>query len=259
MNKELQVKHLENLMASDLKNDTDIKVLDQRLEKIESILDESDNYISLNDNLDFLLIICQHHPKNVFLIVKNFLERLKDLTLSYSNFTEYSEKELQKYFSKDDLKQKAFNILRNPYVCYPELDEVISFFFLSSSNVDKVIQKSSREGLESMTSFNEGYWEWEGRQDFKPQIKILDQIDNLIKENNLKTDWLFIIGLVKKILSNQFFYAQWSNYNKITFTQGIIPETSEGFDVRRKCFVLLKKLYNQERLNKKSPPESFSI
>ena len=259
MSKELQIKVLKKLMK--FNQDQDGKeiqeALHKKLQTIKKLLECSSEYAVLDDNMDYLSLICRQYPLETVSLLRDFLERLKTLQLVHKPVADPSDDDLERFYTKNTLKVKSLRILDNLYVSYSQLDDVvISLFLMNSLDPDRDVKEQACGGLYSLAYFNVRYWS--RHKNFMPQSKIIELVKKLIKEKKEEAYWQLMVDLLDKVLSNQVFDDYSSDYNQVTFRRVTVPEGDERQAIREKCLNLLKKLYellngsSQEPFNRKA-------
>ena len=242
MNDKLQIKFLKKLILFS-EEESAKENLDEHWRNIKDALETVSFYDVLDNNLDYLDVICCKYSQETVFVIRSFLRRLETFDLIYNPIAGFSEEDLKKYCTKSSLKEKALKIIKHYEVRYPQINNVLDIFFdyAFDANNDKEVKEEACDGLRSLALFNISYWNT--HKDFNAQFQVISKVDKLIEKGEQERYWQVIISLLQNILANQVMNFYSPNYNQVEFRQTEIPEEKERDEIRHNCLKLLKALY----------------
>jgi hypothetical protein len=240
MDDSLRLKALKRLARSE--SDKAQTALSNELEKIRTALSEETRYDILETQRLFLeAIMYRLHGPSLDIILE-FIERLKDMQLTYHEGSAFDLDSLAKFQNNATLTAKSAQLLAN--LRYLETPGVFDALIDLSKSADEEVRKQALGGLERLAAFDIFiFYGTDGKTGIgsTPQkiiIEKLERFDDVLLEANSTA----VESLCGALLSPSMEGTS-SNYRELTIHSRAVPASDEVKDVRKRAVELLKKLY----------------
>ncbi len=210
--------------------------------KIAAALASETRYDLLEQQIELLDIFAFRVPETAVAIVRDFIDRLGDLELTYDSVMGVSESDRTTYQNNNHLSVGVLKLLDR--IRYHRLEDILEIFLLQSKNENAEVRKQANEGLEHLAEYNiDIYYGGKNRAGFgpAPQLDILVWVEALDAAEQRRNSSA-IIDVCKHLLSPSMGSTTW-DYNTVTWSSAPIPVTDEIKDIRRRSRRLLKRLY----------------
>lgn len=231
----LRKNFLNNL--AELNADTAVTVLSKEIEDIAAILRTESDYNKLKSQIELLESFAYRLPQETISIVIDFLERLKDINLTYDESLRPYIGFYSRFYTRETLIVMVLELIK--YLRYLELDKVLAIFLSYSLNENEKIKKAATDGLIALAKFNISVWSKIGPE---PQLRILEVIEDYLRADpQVYIEGIIIIceALLSPTLEDTV-----ADYQSLTWKSAEIPICPEIQDIRNSAIKILESLYN---------------
>ncbi len=211
------------------------------LTKITAILQNATQYNNISDQLELLDAIVYRVPEKAITTIRDFLERLKALELTYMETPGNSLEQIRKYLNNYKLMKEALDVLED--IRYHRPSEVLDIFFEYSCYEEESVAMQAKHGIEKLAEYNLDIFcgdgkDWQGLG-LLPQDEVLKKIVSF-DEVQKKKYYSAIIIACKQMLSPTI-TGRCSTYKTITVRTSAIPVGVK--EIRNKVLQELQGLY----------------
>lgn len=241
MEKNLKQKALQNLAQT--AGEVAEEAIKKESAKIIAVLQKETQYEKIVDDLVLLDTIAYRVYEQAFKAIRDFLERLKSLKLTYENILGFSSEQLSEYRNNFDLIVKSLEVLEN--IRYHKPSEILDIFFEYSCHEKENVAKQAIQGISKLAEYDLDIFYGDGKNwlglGWEPQEKVLEKISSFDK-NQKKNYFSAIIVSCTQILSPTITGTK-SNYKTFTFRTGAMPAEDGVKQIRKKALDELQNLY----------------
>ena len=235
MDKALKKKFISRLLKEEY-NENIKNLINNELESIKTILNQSKNYDDIIECIELLKEISVRETEKSLNIIDNLLSNLNNIELSYESSKYYTKEDLARIYDKNSIYIKILDILS--YIRYLDIEKVVNILLKHSINQDEDIYKKIIKILEDASEYNIKVLKDRG---FETQTLIINLINKLLDQEKLKyADAISII--CKKLLSTTASSNSYQ-FNSFTFGSGYITPSDEYKTIRESSISILKNLY----------------
>ena len=224
MDKALKKKFISRLLKEEY-NENIKNLINNELESIKTILNQSKNYDDIIECIELLKEISVRETEKSLNIIDNLLSNLNNIELSYESSKYYTKEDLARIYDKNSIYIKILDILS--YIRYLDIEKVVNILLKHSINQDEDIYKKIIKILEDASEYNIKVLKDRG---FETQTLIINLINKLLDQEKLKyADAISII--CKKLLSTTASSNSYQ-FNSFTFGSGYITPSDEYKTIR---------------------------
>jgi len=240
MNKKLKLRALKQLAKTE--GDNIQAALNKEVEKIAVLLRQQTQYDLIEEQLEFLDAISYRVPTETVEIIKEFLEYIGKIELTYQSMAEVFEASFKKFYNKDSLVLKALAVLARVY-CY-QIDQILDIFLEYSLDTNDTVRKQIEKYLKICASYHISVVEKTG---YALQQRIVKKIESLSGNDRFRYLQAVII-LLGNIFSLEMEDESWT-WNALTIRHGAIPVTNDLQRIRDKAIGFLQELYTTDSIS----------
>lgn len=218
--------------------------LQRETAKVAVSLETDTQFDLLDQQLGVLKAIGHRASARTVQVLLAFVERLKSLTLSYSEATLLPEEMLREYHNTAALTVRAIEVLAQ--LRYLETESVLRAFLNLAHHDAESVRKKALEGLSEISSYRIDVIYGDGNRPgigVAPQRKVIEEIFSLT-DDALRRDLFPILTLVDGLLSPTMHHTSWT-YQTVTWSQGAVPAAPALAEIRSRTIQLLKHIYQQ--------------
>lgn len=241
MDKKLKLKALKNLAKS--AGDVAKTAILKETSKIIEALQKETQYDRIENQLEYLDAIAYRVHEETVVAIRNLLERLKGIELTYQESLGYPVERLKKYQNSYVLMVRALEVLE--HIRYHQPDKILDIFFEYSCHEDESVAKQAKHGIEEIAGYDLDIFYGDGKDwsglGWEPQEKVLEKIISF-DETQKQKYFSAIIVACEQILSPTI-SGESSTYKTFTWQTGVIPATDGIKIIRKKALVELQHIY----------------
>jgi hypothetical protein len=218
--------------------------LQKEIAKVATALETDTQFDLLEQQLGILKIVCHRASAQAVQILLAFIERLKSLTLSYSEKELLAEEVVREYHNTAALTIRAIEVLA--HLRYLETKSVLHALIDLAHHEAENVRKKALEGLSEISSYKINVIYGDGSQrgiGVAPQKTIIEEISSL-NESALRHNFSPVLTLANGLLSPTMHKTSWT-YQTVTWSQGAVPAAPEIAEVRSRAIQLLERVYRQ--------------
>lgn len=220
-----------------------LQVIQKEYVKITTALENEVRYDNITDQLELLDTIAYRVYIDAVNTIRIFLERLKDLELTYQEIPGYPAERIREYQNNHTLMVQALEVLER--IRYHQPSVILDIFLDYSCHEEEIVANQAKHGIEKLASYDLDIFYGDGKEwsglGWEPQEKILEKINSLDKIQKQKY-FSAIIVACKQILSPTISGVS-STFNTVTLRASTLPAIAEVKEVRKKAIVVLQNLY----------------
>ena len=138
MDKALKKKFISRLLKEEY-NENIKNLINNELESIKTILNQSKNYDDIIECIELLKEISVRETEKSLNIIDNLLSNLNNIELSYESSKYYTKEDLARIYDKNSIYIKILDILS--YIRYLDIEKVVNILLKHSINQDEDIYK----------------------------------------------------------------------------------------------------------------------
>lgn len=244
----MDIKQKKNIFAHlAQKAETDqaaLQAIKKESANITAALQSEAHYANIADHLELLDTIAYRVHEETVRIIKDILERLKDLKLTYENIPGYPVEWLREYQNNYTLMVKALEVLE--HIRYHQPSDNLDIFFDYSCHKDESVAKQAKHGIEKLAGYDLDIFygdgkKWQGLR-WQPQEIVLEKIASFDKMQKQKY-FLAIIVACEQILSPTISGTS-STYETVTWSTGAVPAIDGVKEIRNKALGEILSLYS---------------
>lgn len=216
--------------------------LRKEVDKITAVLQSETQYDHIETQLELLDTIAYRVYEETVATIRELLERLKSMELTYEEIDGYPAERLHKFQNSYTLIAKALEVLE--HIRYHQPSEILDIFFEYSCHAEENVAKKATHGIEKISGYDLDIFYGDGKDwsglGWEPQEKVLDKIASF--NETQKKKYLFAIVIACEQILSPTITGTSSNYNAFTWRTGAVPADSVN-DIRKKSLELLQNLY----------------
>ncbi len=220
-----------------------LQAIQKECNSITSSLQNETRYDDISHQIELLQIIAYRVYKKAVDTIRNLLNRLVTLELTYEETPDYPARELSKYQNNHTLMIKAIETLER--IRYHQSSDILDIFFKYSCHENEGVSKQAKLGIEKLAEYNLDIFYGDGKKwaglGWEPQKKVLELISSFSMEHKQKY-FSGIIVACQKILSPTISGTS-STYKTVTWRTGTVPAKEGVNKIRKKTLEELQKLY----------------
>lgn len=220
-----------------------LQAIQKEFAKITAALKSETQYDNIADQLDLLDTIAYRVYEEAVGAIRDLLERLKGLELTYEEIPGYPAGRLREYQNNFSLMVKALEVLKN--IRYHQPFEIMDIFFEYSCHTEESVAKKATHGIEKLAGYDLDIFYSDGKDwpglGWEPQEKVLEKIA-LFDEMQKQKYFAAIIAACEQILSPTISGTN-STYKTVTWRVGAVPAIDGVKELRKKALDELKNLY----------------
>ena len=211
--------------------------------KITATLQSETQYGNIAGQLELLDTIAYRVYEEAVRAIRDLLERLKGVELTYEEIPGYPAERSRKYQNNFTLMVKALEVLEN--IRYHQPFEILDIFFEYSCHTEESVAKQATHGIEKLTGYNLDIFYGDGKDwrglGWAPQEKVLEKIASF-DETQKQQYFSAIIVACEQILSPTISGTS-STYKAVTWRTGAVPAIDGVKQIRKKALDELQNLY----------------
>lgn len=220
-----------------------LKTIQKESAKITAALQSETQYDKIADQLELLDTIAYRVYEEAVGAIRELLERLKGLKLTYQEIPGYPTERFRKYQNNYTLMVKALEVLEN--IRYYQPFEILDIFFEYSCHTDESVAKQATHGIEKFAEYDLDIFYSDGKDwpglGWEPQEKVLEKIASF-DETQKQKYFSAIIVACKQILSPTISGTS-STYKTVTWRTGAVPAKDGVKQIRKKALDEVQNLY----------------
>ena len=216
--------------------------LRKEVNKITAALQSETQYDNIETQLELLDTIAYRVYEKTVATIRELLERLKSVELTYEEIDGYPVERLHKFQNSYTLIAKALEVLE--HIRYHQPSEILDIFFEYSCHAEENVAKKATHGIEKLSGYDLDIFygdgkDWEGLG-WAPQEKVLEKIASF--DEIQKKKYLFSIVIACEQILSPTITGTSSNYKSFTWKTGAVPADSVN-DIRKESLKELQNLY----------------
>ena len=211
--------------------------------KIIAVLQSETGYENIADQLELLNTIAFRVYKETLSAIRDLLERLKVLELTYVEMPGYPAEQLRKYQNNYTLMVKALEVLE--HIRYHQPSKILDIFFDYSCHEEESVAKQAKQGIKKNAEYDLDIFYGDGKNwsglGWEPQEKVLEKIASFDEKQKQRYFYAIIIAC-EQILSPTISGTS-STYKTFTMRTGAVPVIDGVQEIRKKALGELRNLY----------------
>ena len=211
--------------------------------KIIALLQSETEYDHIADQLELLDTIAYRVYEEVVGAIRDLLERLKGLELTYEEIPGFPAERLREYQNNFSLMVKALEVLEN--IRYYQPFDILDIFFEYSCHTEESVAKEATNGIQKLAGYDLDIFYGDGKDwpglGWEPQEKVLKKIASF-DETQKQKYFSAIIVACEQTLSPTISGTSFT-YKTVTLRTGTVPAIDGVKQIRKKALDELQTLY----------------
>jgi len=235
MDLDLRLAALSNLV-SDPFPAVEAKLLAE-MERIEGVLNASNEYDELNEALKVLTVLASRFSFRVLPMLTAFVRSMPERVLTWGG--EPIVASHRKYRSADQLIREAVDVPQS--IRYVHIDALLGFLLEIWRSTDKDTSIKAERSLESLATFDLNLFYGDPPVGARPQREIVDYFAKMDNEALLEHASI-VLSMLRHVLSPSIEGHTWT-YNAVNISRGGVAAGGGVAEMRSAAIALLKRIF----------------